>query len=124
MTAQLIVDDRAWKYPGGSCHLRVWEHADGTLVAILHEPAVGDGVSVANAMEGILDQLHDEYAEEYGSRPLVVQHTDAGPLGGAEWHNVVEVNGRIEWHESNPEDQAAELEVSLADLVPEGMSPR
>lgn len=122
MSAELIRDEPEWEYPGGWCHLRVWEHDDGILVGILHEPATGNGVSVANSIELIIDQLEDEYAEAYGSRPLLVQHTDAGVLGGATWHNIMEVNGGIRWELSNPEDQAAELEVTLDVLVPEGMS--
>lgn len=124
MSARLVRDESGWQYPGGSCHLRVWQHTDGTLVAILHEPALGGGVSVANAMEHILGQLRDEYVEAHGSRPLVVQHTDAGVLGGAEWHNVIERGGRIDWRCSSARDQAEELGVSVAEMVPEGMSAR
>lgn len=121
MSARLVRDVPGWQYPGGSCHLRVWEHPDGWMVAILHEPAAGNGVSVANAMERILDQLSEEWTEVYGSRPMVVQHTGPGLLGGATWHNIIERNGRIEWCESRPEDQAAELEVTIEQMVPAGI---
>lgn len=66
---RLIRDDPAWRYQGlhgtvAARRLRVWQAADGVLVAVLTEGSGAEGTSLANAAEHVVAQLQAEYGPD------------------------------------------------------------
>lgn len=114
MAADLVLDDREWRYPGGSCRLLVWrdnDPADGFTCAVLSLDETAAWTTLAHAMERIYPLVQ----EQYGTDVQVFQHQV-----GTVRHEIELVRARNRgygWSPASMQEVADDLEMTRRALL-------